>query len=424
MASYLLDIENADKQLKIERLHVGDNGIRTLEFGFVKGGRHMELDTDCTATLYAILPDGTKIYETCTVKNDKVIYTLKGGTDLPSLTALEGEITAELRLTFGSGEVITSPSFSIFCDAVLQDDSAIEAQESFSALTDALSKVLDLQSELDSKLDRIDAPEGNLAVFGPDGTITDGGAPSKIYVIDYNGTDAGINNALESMLSETSPFFVVIKDATYSIPAMAGLSRGTSYFIGIFRDSTSSANDLKYTVKVSASGKVTRSKEIYNVGVGGGSGGIGSTFGNKTLLLDETIDIPADVPVTSISLTMPDNVGDFDFFDIYVTKQKPTNAFISEGVMNFKLMGQHLVYYGLSKMTASYENILMRVSFPRNTVEFAVSSVGFSSNAFQPRQAWNWIREPSEAQRKDTEFLFNFGTEYSGSITVKIWGYK
>jgi hypothetical protein len=153
-------------------------------------------------------------------------------------------------------------------------------------------------------------------------------------------------------------------------------------------------------------------------------GGIESTFGNKTLLLDETIDIPADVPVTSISLTMPDNVGDFDFFDIYVTKQKPTNAFISEGVMNFKLMGQHLVYYGLSKMTANNENILMRVSFQRNTVEFAISGVSFSTNSFQPRQAWNRIQEPSEAQRKDTEFLFNFGTEYSGSITVKIWGYK
>lgn len=153
-------------------------------------------------------------------------------------------------------------------------------------------------------------------------------------------------------------------------------------------------------------------------------GGIESTFGNKTLLMDETIDIPADVPVTSISLTMPDNVGDFDFFDIYVTKQKPTNEFTSAGVMNFKLMGQFLVYYGFSKMTASYENILMRVSFPRNTVEFAVSSVGLSTNVFQPRQAWNWIQEPSEAQRKDTEFRFQFGTEYSGSITVKIWGYK
>lgn len=153
-------------------------------------------------------------------------------------------------------------------------------------------------------------------------------------------------------------------------------------------------------------------------------GGIGSTFGNKTLLMDETIDIPADVPVTSISLTMPDNVGDFDIFDIYVEKQKPTNEFTSAGTMNFKLMGQHLVYYGFSKMTANYENILMRVYFQRNTVEFAVSSVGFSTNAFQPRQAWNWIKEPTEAQRKNTEFLFQLGTSYSGSITVKIWGYK
>ena len=422
MASYLLDIENADKQLKIERLHVGDNGIRTLEFGFVKGGRHMELDTDCTATLYALLPDGTKIYETCTVKNDKVIYTLKGGTDLPSLTALEGEITAELRLTFGSGEVITSPSFSIFCDAVLQDDSEVEAQESFSALTDALSKVLDLQIELDSKLDRIDAPEGNLAVFGPDGTITDGGAPSKIYVIDYNGTDTSIIDTFNLMLNEANPFAIMIKDAANVIPAQGFIqNRGTPYVTGIYRDSTA---EFKYTVKSTLSTEsVTRTKEPYAVN-GGGSGGIESTFGNKTLLLDETIDIPADVPVTSISLTMPDNVGDFDFFDIYVTKQKPTNAFISEGVMNFKLMGQYLVYYGLTKMTANNENILMRVSFQQNTVEFAVSSVSFSTNAFQPKQAWNWIQEPSEAQRKDTEFLFKFGTEYSGSITVRIWGYK
>lgn len=180
-------------------------------------------------------------------------------------------------------------------------------------------------------------------------------------------------------------------------------------------------NALKFTGAVNGSYDGSEALEV-NIPEGGGS--TNRTFGNKTLLIDQTVEILADAPVTSISLTMPENVGDFDIFDIYVEKQKPTNEFTSEGMMNFKLMGQHLVYWGFSKMTASYENILMRVYFQRNIVEFAVSSVGFSSNVFQPKQFWDWIKEPTEAQRKDTEFLFQFGTSYSGSITVKIWGYK
>ena len=180
-------------------------------------------------------------------------------------------------------------------------------------------------------------------------------------------------------------------------------------------------NALKFTGAVNGSYDGSEALEV-NIPEGGGS--TNRTFGNKTLLIDQTVEILADAPVTSISLTMPENVGDFDIFDIYVEKQKPTNEFTSEGTMNFKLMGQYLVYFGFSKMTANYEYILMRVSFQRSSVEYAVSSVSFSTNVFQTKQNWGWLGEPTEAQRKNTEFLFQFGTSYSGSITVKIWGYK
>ena len=418
MAKYTLDVGQRGRQLTIEGLHVGDNGFRIFDFSFSERGKPFPLPEGCIATIYATLPGGVTIYETCTIEDDSALYELRGGTDDPSITAKSGKVNCEIRITDSEGNVITSPKFAFIIDKVLQDDDAIEAQESFSALTDALARteraVDEAQNAVDdaraaalsaenavsiagdavrladsvaakateaannakeaaeksniaaenannavkkaedaldrtenaetvlgSKLDKVEGTEGNMVVFGPDGTITDGGAPSKIYVIDYNGTDTSINNALESMLSETSPFSVVIKDANYLIPAMAFIAnRGISYIVGVLHDGSTSANDFKYTIKITAARAITRTKEPYAVN-GGSGGGISEETDptvsdwakqptKPTYTASEVGALPNDTKIP----TIPTKLSDFENDEGFITEAPVKSVNGKTGAVN------------------------------------------------------------------------------------------
>ena len=175
MNKYSFDVNRRGNQFTIEGLHRGDNGMRVFEFCFSSGGEPFPLPEECIATLYAHLPCGTKIFDSCDVVSDTVVYVLKGGAEGASLTVSAGKAECEIRITATDGKIITSPKFTILIDDVLQDDSAIEAADDFSALTDALGRVLEAESGLDSKVDKIEGAEGNVVVFGPDGELKDSG---------------------------------------------------------------------------------------------------------------------------------------------------------------------------------------------------------------------------------------------------------
>jgi len=262
MTSYILDVNKRDVQFCIEGLQTGDNGLRVFEFSFSERGKPFPLPDGCIATLFARLPGGSTIYDLCTVDGDSVIYELCGGTDAPSLTSESGRVNCEIRITDSEGKVITSPSFSVIVDGVLQDDDAIEATESFSALTKTLSEVQEIkagyeeaiedvaaavesanratenaeaalstaegslskadealdnaneaiekandalentETGLMSKLDKVEGEVGNAAVIGEGGNLIDAGyKPSKEYLIKYYDS-ATITDAQKGELRE------------------------------------------------------------------------------------------------------------------------------------------------------------------------------------------------------------------------------
>lgn len=229
MADYNLDIKRPGCQLRLEGFHVGDCGLRELRFHFSEGGTPFEIPTSCIATLYAVLPDpeGTVVYSECDIIDNSVVYSLSsGGSDGGcALTALAGLVYCEIRLTTEGG-VITSPSFSILVDEVFQNDGAIEARSEFSALNDALIRVLEAESGLSSKLDKTDGVEGNTVTFGPDGKIADSGTvPVSSFYLVYDDTGASdeenkasIKAILEAYAAE-KPFAVFIKDYETIVPA-------------------------------------------------------------------------------------------------------------------------------------------------------------------------------------------------------------
>jgi len=243
MAKYTLDIRSSGCCFRTEGFRTGDNGIRTLEFSLTDGGNALSLPDDCIATLFARLPDGGTIYEPCTVSGDTVIYKLKGGTATPSLTCANGTVQCEVRITTSSGEILTSPRFSFEVEGVLQNDSAIEAQSSFSALTDALGRVLEAESGLDSKADKVEGTPGNVMVFGNGGAIVDSGAaPCKFYLLFYDtggSHDEENRRVLESIVADQAngiyfPIFMNWEDGIYS--AVNYLFGTTAEFYSIIED--------------------------------------------------------------------------------------------------------------------------------------------------------------------------------------------
>lgn len=199
MTNYTLNIKKAGNQLCIEGLHRGDTGMREFSFSFVSGTDPFVIPEGAMATLFARLPDGCTVFTNCVICGNKVTLPLLAGAEAPSLTSLAGMVECELRLTGADGSVLTSPAFSILVEDILQDDGAIEAESSFSALTEALTRVLDCETGLESKISKTEAEGGNMALFDEDGGLYDGGKPHRSFVIWF---DESKNNENFAVLSE------------------------------------------------------------------------------------------------------------------------------------------------------------------------------------------------------------------------------
>ena len=187
MANYTLDIKKPSRQFIIEGLHRGDNGLREFYFHFSDGSNAFTLPTSCIVTLFASLPNGATIYDTCTLyDSNTALYTLKGGAESASITSIAGICNCEIRISCEDGKMLTTPRFAFLIEDTLQNDSAIEAQDSFSALTDALGRVLKSEAGLSSKADKVHGEAGNVAVIGMDGNLCDGNiAPHSLYTFHY-----------------------------------------------------------------------------------------------------------------------------------------------------------------------------------------------------------------------------------------------
>lgn len=257
MTRFNLHTDRRGNQLIIEGLHRGDNGIRTFEFLFLENGKPFCFPSNCTATFYARLPDGTILYESPEMSRCSVTYSLCGGTDGTSITSIPGIVSCEIRIISQEGDVLTSPEFSFYIEDVLQDDGAIEAQDSFSALTEALGRVLDAETGLDSKVDRVYGTEGNTVVFGKDGTIKDGGGSGKVYVFPYDESKTAEIAALASTIkADKGNYAVYIQILAKKVPATIVFGQKTN-----ISATHHESQSYKYDIYVSSAGNVTFATE-------------------------------------------------------------------------------------------------------------------------------------------------------------------
>ena len=175
MYDITLDTNKGGFQAVLEGFKIGDTKTRSVVIRLMSGLKPFSLPVnesggaDYTATLYIKGATATH-YSECTAYPDRIEHTF--------LTSeIEaGESECEIRIIGSGGETLTSARFKIYAEAVLQNDAAIEATDTYSALDKALADVKNAQTGLDTKMPKVPgASENRIAVFDGKGNVAESG---------------------------------------------------------------------------------------------------------------------------------------------------------------------------------------------------------------------------------------------------------
>lgn len=189
MYDITLDTNKGGFQAVLEGFKLGDTKTRLVVIRLMSGLKPYSLPVnesggaDYTATMYIKGATATH-YSECTAYADRIEHTF--------LTSeIEaGESECEIRIIGSGGDMLTSARFKIYAEAVLQNDAAIEATDTYSALDKALADVKnaqtglykaladikDVQTGLDTKMPKVPGAEADcIAVFDGKGNVAESG---------------------------------------------------------------------------------------------------------------------------------------------------------------------------------------------------------------------------------------------------------
>lgn len=131
-----LDIHEHGSQavLKAKKTDTG----RKLHISLRAGGTPYTIDGDCYAVFKATKPDGSILYNACTIENNEIIYEFTEQT----CTSV-GRCRCEIALYGLDETLITSPRFSLLVDGTIYPDESVESSDEFSALTKLVGETLE-----------------------------------------------------------------------------------------------------------------------------------------------------------------------------------------------------------------------------------------------------------------------------------------
>ena len=113
----------------------GDTAHRLLII-LSEGGYPYHIGEDCTAVFSAVKPDGTTIWNDCTISGDVVIYDFTEQT-----TAALGEVNCEIQIYGPGGALLTSASFLLLVEDGASNRSAVVSSDEFGQLRDMIADV-------------------------------------------------------------------------------------------------------------------------------------------------------------------------------------------------------------------------------------------------------------------------------------------
>lgn len=126
----------------------GDKDSRVVSAIITADGVPLDL-TNKTVTFYAIKPDKTKIFNSTTIKKasaGEIEFKLT-----TQVLAIEGMVKGELVVFGADGYKLTSALFVIDIIKSINDESAIESQNEFTLLADALTKLTTWDNQFETK---------------------------------------------------------------------------------------------------------------------------------------------------------------------------------------------------------------------------------------------------------------------------------
>lgn len=179
-----LDIREPMTQAYIN-VKKGDTA-RKLIFTFSNYGSAYHISDGCTAVFRAKKPDGTILFNSCTINGNAVEYIFTSQT-----VAAVGIVECEVTLADADGKQITSPRFALIVENVLYSDDEVESTNEFTKLQEALAEANNLGITIEKNGDEI-----IITITNKDGTKSvttiyagSKGAPGKDGDTPVRGTD-------------------------------------------------------------------------------------------------------------------------------------------------------------------------------------------------------------------------------------------
>lgn len=114
-----------------------DNG-REIRFTLMESGKTYDI-SGCTASLRAVKPDGTVLYNDCPIISNAIIYQLTSQT-----VAAVGQVECEITLVGMDGRQITAPRFVLAVADTVYGDDVVESQDEFTQLQTAIANTNNL----------------------------------------------------------------------------------------------------------------------------------------------------------------------------------------------------------------------------------------------------------------------------------------
>lgn len=222
-----LDIQDISSQAT---LNVKKNDTaRKIWFSFTEDGRPYKIATGCTAKFRAKKPDGTILFNNCTIRENIIEYALTQQT-----SATVGILECEVTLYGANGHQITSPRFTLIVEDIIASDSEIESKDEFTALTTAINETNNL-----------------------DISATKDGAITEITIIKKDGTTQTVNVLdAEAVSTKQDKFAEVTTTVTTNNKKKVNLTaEGTDSF----------TVNLPATMNINANGDITLSLQTGNI---------------------------------------------------------------------------------------------------------------------------------------------------------------
>lgn len=141
-----------------------DKDSRTIEFNLYKGDEVFEIPSGSTVMVMGTKRDNTGYEYPCTFSGSKVSFDIQD-----QMTVLSGEHKAEIRIV-NNDEILGTANFRFFIEgAGLSDDTVISE-----TTLPIIEHIVELATE-DKIMEKVDAEEGNIAIFDGNGQVQDSG---------------------------------------------------------------------------------------------------------------------------------------------------------------------------------------------------------------------------------------------------------